>query len=167
MRQVDNPPADKTMATVYSVETWGSGHRLGEVERVRYQSPRTHATGWRWVWRCSRSHTGDVPLLKRAHATRALLDHNATRPMTDPPPVTEEGRYDPLEGGMFGVEFNELAEFLRGEGYVATYNDIDEAAAVETRCPRCGGPRTYTGLRRERSYRAFAVCVPCGWTEEF
>ena len=44
---------------------------------------------------------------------------------------------------------------------------IDSDVVGGMRCRKCGGQCYYESFSRQGSYRAFAICLDCGYEEEF
>jgi len=61
-------------------------------------------------------------------------------------------------------EFDDLSE----QGFVWRFDRSDWETAPSRVCTRCGEDMEFRGFERgDVAYRAYALCVMCGWWKEF
>lgn len=69
---------------------------------------------------------------------------------------------------MTKEEYEDFRSELLGYGYQPYIDAIDAEVGSEYPCSVCGGKNVYgEGLKKDKSYYAFAVCPDCGHTEDF
>lgn len=63
----------------------------------------------------------------------------------------------PVHPDLSKYDLKGLFEELEGDGYGSHYNGMDQTLVADLTCC-CGSGMRYYGFKKDRSYRAFAVC---------